>query len=31
MTIKESIEAIIEFFMKPDMKIMNDIGELTPP
>lgn len=28
MRIKESIEAIIEFFMKPDMKIMNDIDKL---
>ena len=24
MTIKESIEAIVEFFMKPDMKVIND-------
>lgn len=28
MTIKESIEAIIEFFMKPDMKVLNDISKL---
>lgn len=28
MTIKESIEAIIEFFMKPDMKVLNDIDKL---
>lgn len=28
MTIRESIEAIIEFFMKPDMKVLNDIGKL---
>lgn len=28
MTIRESIEAIIEFFMKPDMKVINDIGNL---
>lgn len=28
MTIKESIEAIVEFFMKPDMKIIEDIGKL---
>lgn len=28
MTIKESIEAIIEFFMKPDMKVIHDIGKL---
>lgn len=28
MTIRESIEAIIEFFMKPDMKVLNDISKL---
>lgn len=28
MTIKESIEAVIEFFMKPDMKVLHDIGKL---
>lgn len=28
MTIKESFEAIAEFFMQPDMKIINDIGKL---
>lgn len=28
MTIKESIEAIVEFFMKPDMKVLNDISKL---
>ena len=28
MTIRESIEAIIEFFMKPDMKVINDISKL---
>ena len=28
MTIKESIEAIIEFLMKPDMKVIHDIGKL---
>ena len=28
MTIKESIEAIVEFFMKPDMKVLLDIGKL---
>ncbi len=28
MTIKESIEAIVEFFMKPDMKVLHDIGKL---
>ena len=28
MTIRESIEDIIEFFMKPDMKVLNDIGKL---
>ena len=28
MTIRESIEAIVEYFMKPDMKVINDIGNL---
>lgn len=28
MTIRESIEAIVEFFMKPDIKVINDIGKL---
>lgn len=28
MTIKESVEAIVEFFMKPDMKVVFDLGKL---
>ena len=28
MTIKESIEAVVEFFMQPDMKIIHYIGKL---